>query len=100
MRGESSTTGEGHAWVCDGYRYTVPRTEYRLFVIPIWQNPITSLEEIDSEIITNTSYLIYNRMNWGWGGDHNGYYYDPNIYINRTDNIHDFDINRKNLLFN
>lgn len=100
MRGECSTTGKGHAWVCDGYRYTVPRTEYRLFVIPIWRDSITSLEEIDSEIITNTSYLIYNRMNWGWGGDHNGYYYDPNIYINRTDNIHDFDINRKNLLFN
>ena len=26
--------------------------------------------------------------------------YNPNIYINRTDNIHDFDIDRKNLLFN
>lgn len=36
----------------------------------------------------------------GMGGDHNGYYYDSNIYINRTDGIHDFDIDRKNLLFN
>lgn len=65
MTGLCSTTGDGHAWVCDGLGYTVPRTEYRLFVIPIWQDPITSLEEVASETVTNTSYLIYNRMNWG-----------------------------------
>lgn len=99
MRGECSTKSVAHAWVCDGYRYTIPRVEYRLYVIPFGQDIITSLHEIDSEIITGT-YQVFNRMNWGWGGDHNGYYYDANIYINRPDGIHDFDVNRKNLLFN
>ena len=99
MRGECSTRSVAHAWVCDGYRYTIPRVEYRLYVIPFGQDIITSLHEIDSEIITGT-YQVFNRMNWGWGGDYNGYYYDANIYINRPDGIHDFDVNRKNLLFN
>ena len=43
-------SGSGHAWVADGFH----RTDH-----PCWG--------------TNTSF----HMNWGWGGSHNGMFYNP-----------------------
>lgn len=47
MRGSHSPM-QGHAWVCDGYKIHYYDT---------------------------TEYYEYLRMNWGWGGLSNGYYY-------------------------
>jgi hypothetical protein len=47
MRGVS-TTGAGHAWVCDGYK---------------------------KHVYGPTDYYEYLDMNWGWNGASNGFYY-------------------------
>lgn len=74
MRGENTKSDEGHAWVCDGYKYSIPKSEYALYVIPDWSNPVTELEEITNDIVYNTSYVINYHMNWGWGDGQDGYY--------------------------
>ena len=51
MRGKGAGSSDnGHIWVCDGYKI------------------------IHSSCATSTTY--YWRMNWGWGGEKNGYYSD------------------------
>lgn len=98
MRGECSNTGGGHAWVCDGYRYSEPEYVYRLFTVPPGEIPVTRLEEAYRESFYDASSIVTHHMNWGWGGDHNGYYYDTRIVISRTDGVTDFNLNRKDIL--
>ncbi|MDR0750233.1 MAG: C10 family peptidase [Tannerellaceae bacterium] len=43
-----TTSGIGHAWVCDGYK---------------------------RHVYSSTEYYDYLDMNWGWGGTSNGFYY-------------------------
>ena len=100
MRGNSPGSEVGHAWVCDGYKYTTPEYEYRLFTVPPGQTPVTRLEEAYRETYYDTSHLILNHMNWGWGGRYDGYYYDPNLFQFTTDPILNFVRNRKDLLIN
>lgn len=66
---------EGHAWVCDGLqvgRYY----ECRETMTPFSPNPILTKQ------ITFTT--LYFNMNWGWGGNYNGYYaynnFNPGSY--------------------
>ena len=49
LRGEGADE-EGHLWICDGFK------------------------KINSNCATSVTY--YWHMNWGWGGDKNGYYSD------------------------
>lgn len=44
--------------------------------------------------------IVTHHMNWGWGGDYNGYYYDSKIFIPRNDGVTNFDIDRKDILIN
>lgn len=76
MRGENSTGG--HAWVCDGYTYNYSYMEY--FVEYLMGSE--GFYQYDSDYppyqdYPNTiSYTNrYVHMNWGWGGDCNGWYY-------------------------
>lgn len=98
MRGECSNTGDGHAWVCDGYRYSEPEYMYRLFTVPPGQIPVTRLEEAYRESVYDARSIVTHHMNWGWGGDYNGYYYDSKIVIPRNDGVTNFDLNRKDIL--
>lgn len=71
--------GNAHAWVCEGYNYM--RTESRLSVMVIAYKPTTYPEpdgmiEATRIIMQHETYPITYYMNWGEGGDANGYYRD------------------------
>lgn len=65
----------GHAWVCDGYNSNYPATAYRIETLswaPAGYEPtsfITAYERTD--YLHSTAYF---HMNWGWYGNHNGFY--------------------------
>lgn len=61
--------GSGHAWVCDGYRFNFN--------------------------CTTASGYTYYRMNWGWGGSHNGYF----TVSDWTPGNHNFNSN-KGMIYN
>lgn len=57
-------TGSGHSWVCDGYRaYQDEGTEYCYY------------DEYGYETCQIPYYYrVELHMNWGWGGNHNGWF--------------------------
>ncbi len=71
---------------------------YRLFTVPPGQIPVTRLEEAYRESVYDARSIVTHHMNWGWGGDYNGYYYDSKIVIPRNDGVTNFDLNRKDIL--
>jgi hypothetical protein len=77
MRGSGSG---GHAWVCDGYR----RNRH----IHI-HNPGTYYE-----YETSTISDFYLSMNWGWGGNNNGWF----LYNDFTPGNHNYNSNRKMII--
>ena len=87
--------GVGHAWVCDGYRRTKPQIDYYLYVIPINDNPISSLEIAYENYVYDAIPTIteYFHMNWGWGGSHNGYFVNDDVSVLS----YDFYENRKEI---
>lgn len=74
MTGHSETGG--HSWVCDGYGVSQRQMVYTLYVI----SPDTNLEYIPvgnpeyGEVISSGAYF---HLNWGAGGDHNGWFLTP-----------------------
>ena len=95
MAGLQPSSIYGHAWVCDGYYYSLNQTEYYLYVIPMGQSPIEELIMINSASIYNGSLCMFHQ-NWGWGGQDNGYYMDSNVStINGT-----YSQSRKDLIIN
>ena len=63
------TEKRGHAWNYDGYICQSQRTDRTIVVI----------DRKTNKVLTSTSSTIYNyqdmvHVNWGWGGDYNGYY--------------------------
>ena len=74
---------------CDSlYRIEYYKTEYLLMVIPSDTMPFY---EQEGSYIQNGSTNNYTHMNWGWGGDENGYWsiYTPEDYPNNRKNIID-----------
>ncbi len=71
--------GDGHVWICDGIRYlSYCGTEYRLYVLNYQEYPDFEYINIKNEI-DNASYSTpYCHMNWGWGGDHDGWFFGSN----------------------
>ncbi len=82
----------GHFWVCDGYRQVSPKTIYRLYVLIQNGNEIEYYNRRTEEITSPC--MDYFRMNWGWGGSHNGYYYEDTVQPTPTSN---YCLNRKDL---
>lgn len=79
MRGKDKNTGEGHAWVADGYYYI---SEFH-----------TYYSADDLSVAGNyTKVTYYLHMNWGWDGGeknkNNGYYlssvFNPEIFSTDT----------------
>ena len=69
----------GHAWICDGihkYRYF---DDYKLFALDREAEPEYSyicLESIcEEDFISN---MQFYHMNWGWGGNLDGWFYNNN----------------------
>lgn len=98
MRGVNTTPQVGHAWVCDGFQYFVPITEYCLYILRFdYNNNPVEFIEWDHETIRG-NYPIYFHMNWGWSGSHDGYFIDSNIQIHRTDGNRNYANNRKDII--
>ena len=100
MRGEDNDLEFGHAWVCDGYRCTMPQVEYYLYVIPMSEDVsnLSFLENIHTGIVYDNilTVLKHYRMNWGWYGNYNGYFLDSSISTIEGD----YSVNRKELIIN
>lgn len=89
MRGYDSSgflgfTHKGHAWVCDGYYST---ETYDKIVVALLEDCYGGPESTEmTYVFTNTLELKSSsyglHMNWGWGGRHDGYYTDANMWIN------------------
>lgn len=69
----------GHVWICDGLRYdSYTDTEYNLFVLNHLEYPdfdYICIETQTDDIYTTTPYC---HMNWGWGGNHDGWFLGEN----------------------
>lgn len=95
MRGTDNALGEGHAWVCDGYKRSEPYDEYILCVIETEDEcAIGFSTEQEYKSYSQTPGLIYTHMNWGWYGDKNAYFWDSNI---KTANGN-YSTNRKDII--
>lgn len=68
---------KGHVWICDGLRYQVfGGVEYNLYVLDHLKYPNFDYVNIKTELDdTYKSPVPYCHMNWGWGGDYDGWYY-------------------------
>lgn len=78
--GTDSVRRKGHAWVCDGsicYTYGIAYELY-LFEYSGSSDFHYSLRSEEQKYIDGQT--LYH-MNWGWGGQHDGYFKDDNIKI-------------------
>lgn len=86
---------EGHAWVCDGVERRVSRYQY--FVeFPVGSpgnyvyKTLGSLPSFNTPSYSYFGTSLYFRMNWGWGGDRDGWFFEDAV----ADGL---SINRQNL---
>lgn len=100
MYGFDASRDVGHFWVCDGYKYIHPHTEYVLYLLTFYNGEPSAMEEFQSETVYGSSVQNPTRfhMNWGWGGDYNGFYVGDNVRTQRTDTVVNYSSNRKDLL--
>lgn len=99
MTGILPNSNSGHAWICDG----VQRINYFLsyFIEVFYRNEYQSPEDFPSieapNRINGGHYNdTYYHMNWGWGGDCNGWYLNEatnTTYGNFSSDRKDFYIN-------
>jgi len=76
-----SYTGNGHYWVCDGYSNVSKSITYFMEFIDTNTCTYYSHPYIynTSNPFTSSQYCyIRFSMNWGWGGTHNGWFFDVN----------------------
>lgn len=67
--------GKGHVWVCDGYYFTSTDIEYLLVTYNgnyMDATPAACLTPVYTECGSSGHYAMH--MNWGWGGNQNGYF--------------------------
>lgn len=77
-RGKNSQ-GKGHAWVVDGYDSKIWENEYRLYVLHGMYYPEFGYDENKRWSVIYDSKSMYH-INWGWGGEHNGWFFDNDLY--------------------
>ena len=87
--------GAGHMWVCDGFRSTKPQIDYYLYVIPVGENPICSLDMVHEGCVYDNVLTVtkHYHMNWGWSGNNNGYFINDDVSVRG----YDFKEYRKNI---
>lgn len=71
----------GHAWVIDGYKST--KTQYETYRVDLDKG----LYEVTSSVTKYIDYYLH--LNWGWGGQNNGYFaegcFDASAYESLDD---------------
>lgn len=88
MKGRTSLTATGHAWVCDGVWTGTTFGELKLMTLedcPEGYEPKQFLNPYNNEEITGYIPTQFH-MNWGWGGLYDGYFVDEDIRIRNDDN--------------
>ena len=84
---------KGHAWVCDGVRHSEVNEKYEFRTISNLGGYPLHFESPSEPYKTSSDGFTHFYMNWGWGGDYNGWYlddlrhYDQNYSIKRKDII-------------
>ena len=99
MRGTDVTTGNGHAWVCDGFKIYHSWIEYELFILLLdYNHQPLAMYSFDLRDAAEDSFITFH-MNLGYAGNNDGYYYDNNhFYVHRSDGAtRDYSISRKDL---
>ena len=86
MRGNNAEN-DGHAWVCDGTRTSMPYVEYELFVLT-GNGEYLDFMEVDSRR-EYAGFLTTYHMNWGQYGAFDGWY---------VDNYTDYSQDRKDII--
>ncbi len=84
MRGQTSTFGDGHAWVCDGYRLVLVHDEYQLYS---YYDCVPDGKDY-GQTGFERKYTLSNstlHMNWGWGGSNDGWFFDFDIATSNGD---------------
>lgn len=71
------------------------QTEYRLYLLETYMGYPDQLTLFDSTICNYWSHVSYH-MNWGWAGQSDGYYDDPNVTTSGI--TYHFTSDRKDLL--
>ena len=97
MRGYDSVNNGGHAWVCDGYYSSLSYYEYKLYIVRVFNGQLYDFAEWESDRVYNYGPSLFH-MNWGWGGSHNGYYFDNSIQVILQGTPYNFTTLRKDML--
>lgn len=91
MRGSDGK--DGHAWVCDGVMISEYDNQIYLMILssssPYYYKQYSEPTP-NAQRYTHTSF----HMNWGWNGNHNGWFSDDNI----STGDHNFSSNRKDII--
>ena len=96
MGGVDSINNEGHAWVCDGDYSSLSYFEYKLYIVRVVNGQLYDFVEWESDRVYNFGPSLLH-MNWGWAGDHNGYFLDSSIQVNLDGTPYNFTTQRKNI---
>lgn len=88
-RGDKPGEKAGHAWLIDGTKRTSHNLIYNLYIL----SGGSSSYRLDDNVTRSTG-VTYQYMNWGWGGDFNGWYLSSLIGEN-GDQAHMYTENRK-----
>ncbi len=83
MRKDNITIG--HAWVCDGYCSTSHSVKYTLYLLAFQQGQPYALEKWFEDTVYVDGPTVTYHMNWGWGGNWDGYYLDCLMQVNGTE---------------
>ncbi|MDE7150844.1 MAG: C10 family peptidase [Candidatus Amulumruptor sp.] len=105
MRGigkEPDGTKVGHAWVCDGYQYESSHTEIRVMTLDYRPTIYSTPDKMIEAYAMIKNYRGYERYHMNWGANVtptiNGFYSDSDISFKVDGELHNYNIDRKNLL--
>lgn len=94
MRGTNNGTKDGHAWVCDGFERNDTYKTFDIMILDRFSSdPIPPYERLYYGR-TNSTYSTYFHMNWGWGGNKDGYFYEESV----NPSGYNFSIDRKDIV--
>jgi len=93
MRGADA--GNGHAWVCDGYKHKRTTTYCEVMALDkaYWDYEKKFYYRAMYSGSFSSTYTYYH-MNWGWSGNQDGYYYEDNV----KSSIGDFSTSRQDIV--
>ena len=98
MSGTDDENNVGHSWVCDGYYSTQCYYEYKLYIPRVINGRLYDFIEWGSESVYDYFSPVFYHMNWGWGGDHDGYYMEESVKIVAPDFSRNYISHRKEII--